>query len=686
MRARGAAILDRLNAAPLNRVLFGIALLSAVPRLYLAATQFIEYDGYWHVFIAAQDNWQQFQWEYHSNFHPPLFYLLLKLALLFGHNRMVYRAISLLTGVAAVFVIGKIAEKVSLRRETAVVAALTYGLALPAIIISCEVRSYMLSVFFVLVSFYYFLDVVGPAGSASGKSRALFALSAILAGYSHYGVFSYVFACAVCAALFDLFPPRQNLAKRLALDFAAFGPIAAALSYVYFTHARAHAHAAEHLQSYYFQPGRGESVGGFLLRNTRALFNRFSPVAVGTLAQFRVVLAALILCAGSLAYLIRNLRRPENARAAATVLTTGLILTATMVSAVMDIYPYGGDLRQQFFLFPFVILCGCILLDRLATAIGRPRLASAVVVSAVAAILAGWTIAFAQGPKITTELGTAQMIRFRETFPAPVAVYLDEFNLINFFIHYHNWDWRFAGHNSAVPTVDVYRVSRGAQSLLVLRDRQRWNLDLGDRSVYADLAKCIRSQALPSLTVFYTQQKPPASTQPPELSLPNQIAAFAASESLCVKKLIIEGVAVYGEFRAGGCAAEFDTKKKCKECDDTSWTITYSGDWSRGDFDKAWNSTLTYSDDPGATARFSFDGTELRYVYSKAFNRGLAAITIDGVARGVLDLYSPTIEWQSSTTFGSLQPGHHTIEIRVTGRHNPASEGAYVDVDALAAR
>ena len=686
MRALGATILDRLNAATPNWVLLGIALLAALPRLYLAATQFIEYDGYWHVFIAMQDNWQQFQWEYQSNFHPPLFYLLLKVALRFGHNRMVYRAISLLTGAAAVFVIGKIAEKVSLRRETAVVVALTYGLALPAIIISCEVRSYMLSVFFVLVSFYYFLDMVGPAGGASGKSRMLFALSAILAGYSHYGAFFYVFACAVGAALFDLFPPRQNLAKRLALDFAAFGAIAAALAYVYFTHARAHAHAAEHLQSYYFRPGSGESVGIFLLRNTRALFNRFSPVAVGTLAQFRVVLAALILCAGSLAYLIRKLRRPENARAAATVLTTGLILAAIMASAVMDIYPYGGELRQQFFLFPFAILCGCILLDRLATAIGRPRLASAVVVSAVAATLAGWSIAFAQWPKIKTELGTAQMIRFHENFPAPVAVYVDEFNLINFFIHYHNWDWRFVGHNSAVPTVDVYRVSRGTQSLLVLRDRWRWNLDLGDRSVYADMAKCIRSQALPSLTVFYTQQKPPASTKPQELSLPNQIAALAASESLCVKKLTIEGVAVYGEFRAGGCAAEFDTKKKCKECDDTSWTIAYSGDWSHGDFDKAWNATLTYSDDPGASARFSFDGTELRYVYSKAFNRGLAAITIDGVAKGVLDLYSPAIEWQSSTTFGGLQPGHHTVEIRVTGQHNPASDGAYVDIDALLAR
>jgi hypothetical protein len=518
------------------------------------------------------------------------------------------------------------------------------------------------------------------------KSRVLFALSAILAGYSHYGAFFYIFACAVGAALFDLFPPRQGLLKRLALDFAAFGTIAAALAYVYFTHARAHVRATEHLRIYYFQPGSGESVGAFLLRNTHVLFNRFSPVAVGTLGQFRVVLAALILGAGSLAYFIRGLRRPESARAAATLLTTGLILAGIMASAVMAVYPYGGELRQQFFLFPFAILCGCILLDRVADAIRRPRLASAVVVSVTAAALAGWTFAFAHWPKIKTEVGTAQMIRFRENFPAPVAVYLDEFNLINFFIHYHNWDWRFVERNIAVPTVDIYSVSRGTRSLLLLRDRERWNLDLGDRSVYADLAKCIRSQALPSLTVFYTRQKPRAPTTPQEPSLPSQITALAAAESLCIKKLTVEGVAVYAEFRTGGCAVEIDTRAKCRECDDTSRSIVYSGNWSRGEFDRAWNATLAYSDDPGASARFSFDGTELRYVYSKAFNRGLAAITIDGVAKGVLDLYSPAIEWQSSTTFGGLRPGHHTVEIRVIGQHNPASNASYVDIDALLTR
>ena len=75
MAASARPIVRHLQPASGNLLLLGIALLGAIPRLYLGATQFIEYDGYWHVFIATQDDWQQFRWEYNANFHPPLFYL-----------------------------------------------------------------------------------------------------------------------------------------------------------------------------------------------------------------------------------------------------------------------------------------------------------------------------------------------------------------------------------------------------------------------------------------------------------------------------------------------------------------------------------------------------------------------------------------------------------------------------------
>jgi hypothetical protein len=185
-KSRGAEVtgsarppLRLFHSASGKWLLLGNALLGAIPRLYLGATQFIEYDGYWHVFIATQDDWQESRWDYNSNFHPPLFCLLLKLAIRFGRTRLVYRAISLAAGIAAIFVIGQIAKKVSRVSYMPAFAAFAYGIALPSIIISCEVRSYMLSVFFVLASFYYFLDLLQTDAKVPARSRMLCALNAI---------------------------------------------------------------------------------------------------------------------------------------------------------------------------------------------------------------------------------------------------------------------------------------------------------------------------------------------------------------------------------------------------------------------------------------------------------------------------------------------------------------------------
>ena len=66
----GLKISDQRNRLAAGLVL--IALISAVPRLLLGASQFIEYDGYWHVFIAQQDRWSNFWEDIRVNAHPPL--------------------------------------------------------------------------------------------------------------------------------------------------------------------------------------------------------------------------------------------------------------------------------------------------------------------------------------------------------------------------------------------------------------------------------------------------------------------------------------------------------------------------------------------------------------------------------------------------------------------------------------
>jgi uncharacterized membrane protein YgdD (TMEM256/DUF423 family) len=120
--------------------------------------------------------------------------------------------------------------------------------------------------------------------------------------------------------------------------------------------------------------------------------------------------------------------------------------------------------------------------------------------------------------------------------------------------------------------------------------------------------------------------------------------------------------------------------------DDRSPAVVYSGHWLPGAFRSAYGGTLTYSDEAGATARFVFDGTELQYIHTKAYNRGLALVTIDGSPVRKIDLYDPSIVWQERTVFGGLKPGSHRAEIQVLGQRNAASSGSFVDIDALTGR
>jgi glycosyltransferase involved in cell wall biosynthesis len=118
--------------------------------------------------------------------------------------------------------------------------------------------------------------------------------------------------------------------------------------------------------------------------------------------------------------------------------------------------------------------------------------------------------------------------------------------------------------------------------------------------------------------------------------------------------------------------------------DDIDPFVLLRGDWDRGDnFDEAFGKTVAYTDTAGAEAAFAFEGGTLTYICTRAPNRGIASISIDGADKGKFDLYSPTIEWQSKFRFQGLGPGRHVFLLHVTGEARPGAQGAFVDLDAL---
>jgi hypothetical protein len=118
--------------------------------------------------------------------------------------------------------------------------------------------------------------------------------------------------------------------------------------------------------------------------------------------------------------------------------------------------------------------------------------------------------------------------------------------------------------------------------------------------------------------------------------------------------------------------------------DDTDSQLEFSGHWTRDtQFHSASGGTLTYSNTPGDKFRFSFQGSRATLIYTKAFNRGIANVLMDGKPAAPLDMYAPDIEYQTRSVFEGLRPGRHVIEVLVTGAKNQRATDHAVDVDAI---
>lgn len=110
--------------------------------------------------------------------------------------------------------------------------------------------------------------------------------------------------------------------------------------------------------------------------------------------------------------------------------------------------------------------------------------------------------------------------------------------------------------------------------------------------------------------------------------------------------------------------------------------IEYHGAWTKDlQFWQAAAGSLAYSDVPGDALKFAFAGRGITYVYTRAANRGMAEVLIDGLPRAAINLYARETQWRAETVFPELAAGRHTIEVRVMKEKDPKSSNYYVDLD-----
>jgi hypothetical protein len=85
----------------------------------------------------------------------------------------------------------------------------------------------------------------------------------------------------------------------------------------------------------------------------------------------------------------------------------------------------------------------------------------------------------------------------------------------------------------------------------------------------------------------------------------------------------------------------------------------------------------------GATASFEFSGTSVTWYTATGPAQGKAAVSIDGTSRGTFDQYATRAGFKVARTFDGLEPGLHTITVRVLGRGRASATDTYVAVDAF---
>ena len=168
-----------------------------------------------------------------------------------------------------------------------------------------------------------------------------------------------------------------------------------------------------------------------------------------------------------------------------------------------------------------------------------------------------------------------------------------------------------------------------------------------------------------------------------------QAAVFSATELADADhSLTIEATGLRNPSSSGSVVVvdSFDVTRPGTRSQETDTAVAYSGEWVHGNRNRTWSEgTAAVSNTPGSRARFTFNGTEVRWVGFRAARTGIARVYLDGAFVAELDTYAAGKEGYQDTvyTFAGLAPGTHTVEIEATGRRHPDATNNYVAVDAF---
>jgi hypothetical protein len=541
-----------MSGVRVDRTTVGALIAAAVTTALLVtigARHIVGYDSFWHVFIARQDRWAEFWREVAANAHPPLYYLLLRGVIrVLGYSLLVYRLISIVAIAVSTVLIGRIVQRLTASPPVAIVAVAAFAFSSSAADLGLEVRAYALNLALMLSSFLLFVDWIAPdSPGVRAWKRWLFALTVSAAIVTHYSAAFFLAAAGLLIVVLGLCHARwrqrlyDELRRHPVSAVAMFAVPGVVLVLSHMIHAGAWTGHLSHIPAFMFNP-QTESPYRFLDRATPALVALFFPdtgidLPIGWIATVIVVVL--------LALSARAAFRGEIT--AMPMLLFAVMLVLNAVAAIAERYPFGGALRHESFLFPFLVIAFFVGLDSVRRAL--PSGWASQLWVGVAAILIGVNAAswLSQFRLETSPMMTREMELFRRSVGTPDALFVDQFNLITVFAHYHDRTWRLHRDRPEGGVRQVWDVTRGTEHLKVCRSFE-WLADPLKPSLYADVARCLERGGVARAGLFRPKQGLVYSLPLPA-GVESNVVSLAAEAGLSADTLVVRDGDVFAGFQ-----------------------------------------------------------------------------------------------------------------------------------------
>ena len=492
-----------------SRMLAAVAAASLVPYLIFSQFQFIDYDGWWHLFTATQDRWIIFLGEWKYEAHPPLHFLLLRLVAALGHSHVMLRSISIVSGCIATYVMGIVASKIYRNKTSALLVAGAYAFAWCMIDINCAVRGYALALLFVLLAFNAYLDYVAdPAGPRAGGAIVRFGVYSLVALLSEYYAIFFIAACGCMLVLRALAQPvfRTAWIRSLRVDWKQwlFSMVSiAGLFLAFFKFHMVVSVPNEHyLDDYFYSENSPLGLDGFLRMNFSREFGYFAPFGLDQ--DLMLALLGLVVFPALVYFTFVRKGRWRGPLAVDAPLVVCGLLGQLVILSLVDKHPFGGEFRHQSIIAPFVFLTLFLALDRFADALRTPLrngLFAAAGLAVAASFAYGWTVY----PWNPTDNRSAENAQFRQLFPSPEGIYGDIVSVNQYYASVHQAKWTYYDrYLVGGERIVSYQMDDGTgHPVRVMRNKGGAYFDLLGLNSYQVLAEALRHEKLKSAVLLF---------------------------------------------------------------------------------------------------------------------------------------------------------------------------------------